>query len=169
MLTAVLSHARRAGHHLVDTLLQRLAIVTKPSSQRLVVETRADLPRSKPQLLAENALLRQQLLILPLDFLQYLSSPRVSAPVAAEVGTIPTYKGFKPPDPGTALINDLVTHPTINGTAEATLGPEWLKDRIATMQAYLTGQETLDQALADMQRYTDQAANCISQIYHLGA
>ena len=46
MLTAVLMHARRVGHHLADTLLQRLAVATKPANRSIVVETLADLPRS---------------------------------------------------------------------------------------------------------------------------
>jgi transposase InsO family protein len=64
MLTAVLSHVRRVGLHLAHTFRRRLAAATKPTSRSLLVGTLADLPRSKPQLIAENALLRQQLLIL---------------------------------------------------------------------------------------------------------
>ena len=44
-------------------------------------------------------------------------------------------------------------------TAEATFGPEWLVDRIRVQQQYLIGSESLDQAMADMQRYTDAAAD----------
>ena len=51
--------------------------------------------------------------------------------------------------------------------AEATLGPEWLKERISTMQNYLLGMESLSQAMSDMQRYTNQAADNLIKIYHL--
>ena len=64
MLTTVLSHARRLGCHLLHSLGQRLAAATKPAGRTQLVEPLADVPRSKPQLLAENALLRQQLIIL---------------------------------------------------------------------------------------------------------
>ena len=66
----------------------------------------------------------------------------------------------------THLFYDLIQHPSMQFVAEATLGPEWLKSRIATQQAYITGQETLQQAMADMERYTDQAADKIVKIYH---
>jgi hypothetical protein len=52
------------GHRLLDGIPRRLHTVTAPSSARLVVDTLADLPRSKGELIAENALLRQQLLVL---------------------------------------------------------------------------------------------------------
>jgi transposase InsO family protein len=64
MLTAVLALARRFGRNLLHTLGQHLAAATRPARQTLLVDTLADLPRSKSQLIAENALLRQQLLIL---------------------------------------------------------------------------------------------------------
>ncbi len=105
-------------------------------------------------------------LALALDFLQYLSSPPIAGPLSGELGTFPVYKGFKPSDPVTSVIYDLTTHPTIQGAAEATLGPEWLKDRIATEQAYILGEISLSQAMSDMQTYTDQAAAEISKIYH---
>lgn len=54
--------------HLVTSGFQRLhsglACWTKPLSTSLMLDTVADLFRSKPQLVAENALLRQQLVIL---------------------------------------------------------------------------------------------------------
>ena len=64
MLTAVLSHACRRGRHLLPTVGQRLAAATRPTSRTLLVETLADMPRRTPPLIAENALLRQALLIL---------------------------------------------------------------------------------------------------------
>ncbi len=56
--------ARRLGQRLLHTVACRLVAATVPSSARLVVDTLADLPRSKSDLIAENALLRQQLLVL---------------------------------------------------------------------------------------------------------
>jgi transposase InsO family protein len=48
----------------MDRLRQRLLAATTPSRTRLVVDTLADLPRGKGDLIAENALLRQQLIVL---------------------------------------------------------------------------------------------------------
>jgi transposase InsO family protein len=64
MLTTVFSHARRLGRHLLHALGRHLAAATRPASRSLLVEALADLPRGKAQLIAENTLLRQQLLIL---------------------------------------------------------------------------------------------------------
>ncbi len=60
MLAAFLHGIRRLGH----SLSRHLLAATAPSSVRLVVDTLADLPRSKGALIAENALLRQQLIVL---------------------------------------------------------------------------------------------------------
>jgi len=54
----------RTGRATLQTLRRRLARATKPTAPALIAATLADLRRSKPQLVAENALLRQQLLIL---------------------------------------------------------------------------------------------------------
>lgn len=43
MLTSVLAHARRVGHHLMHTLRRRLAAATKPTSLILLVDTLTDL------------------------------------------------------------------------------------------------------------------------------
>lgn len=64
MLTHAVSQAIRVGHHLWSRLQRRVVVASKPAGPSLVVDTLSDLPRSKPQLIAENALLRQQLLIL---------------------------------------------------------------------------------------------------------
>ena len=50
--------------HVAPTLNRTLIRLTRPSSRPLVVDTAADLTRSKRALIVENALLRQQLLIL---------------------------------------------------------------------------------------------------------
>lgn len=54
----------RTSRATLQTLRRRLAGATKPTAPALIAATLADLRRSKPQLVAENALLRQQLLIL---------------------------------------------------------------------------------------------------------
>jgi putative transposase len=48
----------------LDVLHSRFLRWTKPLTPSLLLETLADLGRSKSQLIAENALLRQQLIIL---------------------------------------------------------------------------------------------------------
>jgi len=106
-------------------------------------------------------------LALALDFLQWASVSRNEIPVSLENGLLPIDQGYHPQDSFHALFDNLIKHPSMQFAAEATLGPEWLKDRIATQQAYLTGQESLQQAMADIQRYTDQAADRMVTIYHL--
>jgi ABC-type glycerol-3-phosphate transport system substrate-binding protein len=106
-----------------------------------------------------------------LDFLHWITAPQNEIPVDLDSGMVPTVKGWDPHGKGLpffyAHFNDLLKHPSIQFVAEATLGPEWLTKRIATQQAYITGMESLQQAMADMQRYTDQAADHMIKIYHL--
>jgi len=64
MLTTLLHSVHHLGRRLVCSLSRRLLAATTPSATRLVVDTLAALPRSKSQLIAENALLRQQLIVL---------------------------------------------------------------------------------------------------------
>jgi transposase InsO family protein len=64
MVAALVHSLRRLGRRLVQPVQRRLEAATRPSPVRLVVGTLADLPRSKGELIAENALLRQQLLVL---------------------------------------------------------------------------------------------------------
>src|SRR5687767_8139875 len=65
MLLRLLQRARCAADAAVDRIRRCLTRWTKPASGRsLVVGTIMDLARSKPELIAENALLRQQLLVL---------------------------------------------------------------------------------------------------------
>ena len=64
MGAALLHGVRHDGHHLVFSFQCRRLTVTTPSPARLVVETLADLPLTKGALIAETALLRQQLLVL---------------------------------------------------------------------------------------------------------
>ncbi len=55
------THTRRAA---LQALRRRLLTATQPSVPTLIAGACTDLARSKPQLVAENALLRQQLLVL---------------------------------------------------------------------------------------------------------
>jgi hypothetical protein len=58
MVAALVRRVQRLGRHLVQAVSRRLTAATRPSSTRLVVDTLADLPRSKGELSAENALRR---------------------------------------------------------------------------------------------------------------
>ena len=64
MLARLLRHVIRTGRRALATVGRRLAAATKPVAPALIVGALADLHRSKPQLIAENALLRQQLVVL---------------------------------------------------------------------------------------------------------
>ena len=64
MLTRLLRQCAHAARSFVRTLRLRIAAATRPVAPALVVGTLADLARSRPAPVAENALLRQQLLIL---------------------------------------------------------------------------------------------------------
>ena len=63
-LILILSRLKRLVGTSLDVLRVRLIDWTKPLSSSLPLGTLADLARNKPELLAENALLRQQLIIL---------------------------------------------------------------------------------------------------------
>ena len=63
-LILILSRLKRLVGTSLDVLRVRLIDWTKPLSSSLPLGTLADLARSKPELLAENALLRQQLIVL---------------------------------------------------------------------------------------------------------
>ena len=64
MWTRPLCRLLTAGRAVAEVLRRRLAAATRPVAAPLLVGTLADLARTKPALVAENALLRQQLLIL---------------------------------------------------------------------------------------------------------
>jgi len=64
MLAYVHHRIARFGQNLTQRLEQRFIAATKPAAPVVLAGTLADLTRSKPALVAENALLRQQLLIL---------------------------------------------------------------------------------------------------------
>jgi len=64
MVTRLLSRVRQAARRCAQALGRRLATATTPPASPLVRGTLADLVRSKPPLIAENALLRQQIIML---------------------------------------------------------------------------------------------------------
>ena len=64
MLTRLFRHCAYLGRSLARALRHRLSAATKPAAQGVVVGAIADLVRGRPALVAENAFLRQQLLIL---------------------------------------------------------------------------------------------------------
>jgi hypothetical protein len=64
LVDRVLPHLLRLGRHCVDILHACFLRWTKPLSSSLSLGTLADLGRSRSQLITENALLRQQLIIL---------------------------------------------------------------------------------------------------------
>ena len=64
MCSRLLHRLLAAGRATAQALRRRLAAATRPAAAPLATGTLADLARTKPQLIAENALLRQQLVIL---------------------------------------------------------------------------------------------------------
>ncbi len=64
MLARLVRRVIRTSRAALQALKRRLATATKPVASAPIAGTFGDLVRSKPQLVAENALLRQQLLVL---------------------------------------------------------------------------------------------------------
>ncbi len=64
MRTPLLQRLIAAGRAAAQTLCRHLLAATRPPTAPLVASTLVDLVQSRPALLAENALLRQQLIIL---------------------------------------------------------------------------------------------------------
>ena len=63
-MAGILTHLRRLKNGCLDALSSCFTRWTKPPTSSLPLQTLADLSRSKSELVAENALLRQQLIIL---------------------------------------------------------------------------------------------------------
>jgi putative transposase len=63
-LISLLTRLIGAFHHRVQTVRARILAWTKPACSGQALGTIADLVRSKSELMAENALLRQQLIVL---------------------------------------------------------------------------------------------------------
>src|ERR1035437_8476429 len=64
MLLTLCTRLKEVIRHRIEMVRRRLLAWTKPADTGQVLGTLADLARSKPELIAENALLRQQLVIL---------------------------------------------------------------------------------------------------------
>src|SRR5437868_8595892 len=64
VMAGILTHLRRLKKNCLDALSSRLTRWTKPLMSSFLLGTLADLRRSNSELIAENALLRQQLIIL---------------------------------------------------------------------------------------------------------
>ncbi len=64
MLGCWLASIKRIGSAVLHKVEQWIKAKTKPATSSQVVETASDLLRSKAELVAENALLRQQLIVL---------------------------------------------------------------------------------------------------------
>ncbi len=64
MLTRLFHWCAQLGRSVARALRHHLATATKPAEPAMVTGVLADLVRSRPALVAENAFLRQQLLIL---------------------------------------------------------------------------------------------------------
>lgn len=60
-LFARVCHVVRNG---LETLKRKLSALTRPTTANVVVSSLADMTRTKPELIAENALLRHQLIVL---------------------------------------------------------------------------------------------------------
>src|SRR5438477_12521138 len=63
-MAGIVTTLQRLKNSCLDAVSSRLTRWTKPLSSSLLLSTLADLSRSKSELVAENALLRQQLIIL---------------------------------------------------------------------------------------------------------
>ncbi len=64
MLARLVRRVLGAGRAALSALRRRVSAATKPAAPLLIAGALADLRRSKPELVAENALLRQRLLVL---------------------------------------------------------------------------------------------------------
>jgi hypothetical protein len=63
-MSGILTHLRWLTNGCLEALTSRIARWTKPLASLLPLQTLADLGRSNAELVAENVLLRQQLIIL---------------------------------------------------------------------------------------------------------
>jgi ABC-type glycerol-3-phosphate transport system substrate-binding protein len=95
---------------------------------------------------------------LALDFINYITAPKQAIPIALNNGFTPVIKGYMPTGPIQRFFGDILQHPVMQGAAEATLGEQFLRDRIGVMQGYITGVYSLDQAMQQMQAALNRAA-----------
>jgi len=64
MLSQLFAYVRRVVHSGLKRLEQSVRTCTKPNTATVVISGLGDMTRTKPELIAENALLRQQLIVL---------------------------------------------------------------------------------------------------------
>jgi ABC-type glycerol-3-phosphate transport system substrate-binding protein len=93
-----------------------------------------------------------------LDFVYFITAPKYAVPISLDNGFTPVIKGYTPTDPIHRFFGDVLQHPIMQGAAEATLGEQFLRDRIGVMQGYITGVYSLQQAMQAMQQAIDRAA-----------
>jgi len=100
MLTRLFRQCAQLGQALVRALRQRLATATKPAEPTVAVGALTDLVRGRPALIAENALLRQQLLILRRSVTRPRCTPADRAPLVLLASRLATWRsalGIVPP------------------------------------------------------------------------
>ncbi len=92
MGTRLLHRLLAAGRAAAQALRRRLLVATRPAAAPLVTGALADLVRTKPELLAENALLRQQLLILRRHVKRPRCTPADRALLVLLVSRLPAWR-----------------------------------------------------------------------------
>lgn len=97
-------------------------------------------------------------LAMALDFINWVTAPKNEIPVALENGFTPTARRYTPSNPIQKTFATILQHPIMQGPAEATLGEQFLRDRIAAMQGYVTGVYSLPQTMQLMQQALTKAA-----------
>jgi ABC-type glycerol-3-phosphate transport system substrate-binding protein len=104
-----------------------------------------------------------------LDFLHYLTAPKQEQIIDNAAGYIATYVGaVKNIPPLLKPYYPITIHPVMAFAAEAALGPEFLKDRIAAQQAYLGGGQDLNTTMSQMQTAMDAAYQRTVKLYNFG-
>lgn len=103
-------------------------------------------------------------LAMALDFIYWMTTPKNDVPISLENGFTPTARGYVSNDPVQKFFGDVLHHPIMQGQAEATLGEQFLRDRISAMQGYITGVYSLQQTMQLMQQAIDKAAARATQI-----
>ncbi len=92
MSTRLLRHLIAAGRRATRAFRRRLLATSRPLTTPLITGTLADLVRSKPELLAENALLRQQLLVLRRQVRRPRCTPADRAPLVLLASRLRTWR-----------------------------------------------------------------------------
>ncbi len=92
MWTRPLRRLRAAGRATAQALCRRLRAATRLAAAALLTGTVADLARTKPELIAENAFLRQQLIILRRQVRRPRCTPADRALLALLAGRLRTWR-----------------------------------------------------------------------------